>query len=170
MSQHTHLPAMVGFVREHVAQHFRTNRPWPGPAVSAKPLDAGIAAERLCQHLRATSGALGQSRAGLLRRALRAVELSWSLKVRSCKPDPFAADIVHVSEDRRDGPDLAALFGSRSCCPGGRVKTLDEYLVDAIVNQEDLGGRAMDFGLAELSADLGLTRGHGRSLTFPRGV
>jgi hypothetical protein len=27
MREHTHLPARVGFVRKHVAQHFRTNRP-----------------------------------------------------------------------------------------------------------------------------------------------
>src|SRR5207253_10459257 len=34
MREHTHLPAMVGFVRKHVAQHFRASRPRPGPAVS----------------------------------------------------------------------------------------------------------------------------------------
>jgi hypothetical protein len=41
MREHTHLPAMVGFVRKHVAQHFQANRPRPSPAVSAKLLDAG---------------------------------------------------------------------------------------------------------------------------------
>src|SRR2546426_5801121 len=40
MREHTHLPAMVGFVRKHVAQHFQANRPRPSPAVSAKLLDA----------------------------------------------------------------------------------------------------------------------------------
>src|SRR6266436_892006 len=40
MRQHTHLPAMVGFVRKHVAQHFQANRPRPSPAVSAKRLNA----------------------------------------------------------------------------------------------------------------------------------
>jgi hypothetical protein len=40
MREHTHLPAMVGFVRKHVAQHFRANRPRESPAVSAKLLDA----------------------------------------------------------------------------------------------------------------------------------
>ena len=34
MRKHTHLPAMVGFVRKHVAQHFRANRPRRSPAVS----------------------------------------------------------------------------------------------------------------------------------------
>ena len=77
MREHAHLPAMVGFVRNHVTQHFRANRPRPTPTVSAKLLDAApTTAERLSEHLRTASGALGQSRAGLLRRAVRAVELS----------------------------------------------------------------------------------------------
>src|SRR5437660_1552199 len=63
MREHAHLPAMVGFVRKHVAQHFHANRPRLSPAVSAKLLDAvPTTAERFSQHLRATSGALGQSR------------------------------------------------------------------------------------------------------------
>jgi hypothetical protein len=45
MREHTHLAAMVGFVREHVAQHFHANRPRRSPAVSAKLLDA---ARTLC--------------------------------------------------------------------------------------------------------------------------
>ena len=84
MREHTHLPAMVGFVRKHVAQHFHANRPRPGPAVSVKLLDAApTTAERFREHLRAASRALGQSRTGLLRHAVRSVELSWNLQVRS---------------------------------------------------------------------------------------
>jgi hypothetical protein len=95
MREHTHLPAMVGLVRKHVAQHFQANRPRPSPAVSAKLLDAApTTAERLSEHLLAASGALGQFRTGLPLRAVRAVELSWNLQVRSCKPDPLGADIV----------------------------------------------------------------------------
>src|SRR3989442_3632001 len=126
MREHTYLPAMVGFVRKHVAQHFHANRPRPSPAVSAKLLDAALT-KRFSEHLRAASGALGQSRTGLLRRAARAVELSWNLQVWSCKPDPLGADIVHVREDRRNGADLAGRLGS----PGGRVKMFDENLVYA---------------------------------------
>src|SRR5229473_1705558 len=64
--KHTHLPAMVGFVRKHVAQHFQANRPRPSPAISQELLDAAATtAERFSEHLRAASGALGQSRAGL---------------------------------------------------------------------------------------------------------
>ena len=36
MCEHAHLPAMVGFVSKHIAQHFRANRPRPGPTVSEK--------------------------------------------------------------------------------------------------------------------------------------
>src|SRR5713101_262754 len=122
MREHTHLPAMVGLVRKHVAQHFQANRPRPSPAVSQKLLDAApTTAERFSEHLRATSGALGQSRTGLLRRAVRTVELSWNLQVRSCKPDPLGADIVHVREDRRNGAGFAGRFGCRRFgFPGGR--------------------------------------------------
>src|SRR5436309_7804043 len=146
MREHTHLPAMVGFVRKHVAQHFRANRPRRSPAVSAKLLDAApTTAERFSEHLRAASGALGQSRAGLLARAVRAVELSWNLQVRSCKPDPLGADIVHVREDRRNGAGLAGRFGS----PGGRVEMFDKNLIDPII-----GGKGLDCGSAQLRAML----------------
>jgi hypothetical protein len=37
---------------------------------------------------------------------VRAVELWWNLQVRSCKPDPLGAHIVHVREDRRNGAGL----------------------------------------------------------------
>src|SRR5260370_9473813 len=156
MRKHTHLPSMVAFVRKHVAQHFQANRPRPSPAVSAKRLDAAATtAERFSEHLRAASGALGQSRAGLLRRAVRAVELSWNLQVRSRKPDPLAADIVHVREDRRHGAGLPGRFGS----PRGRVKMFDKNLVHAIIVGTDLAR-----GSAELSVNLVLTRGHGSLL------
>src|SRR5438445_12933745 len=50
MREHTHLPAMVGFVRKHVAQHFQASRPRPSPAVSAKLLDAApTTAERFSE-------------------------------------------------------------------------------------------------------------------------
>src|ERR1019366_10064975 len=154
--EHAHRPAMVGFVRKHVAQHFQANRPRPSPAVSARLLDAALTtAERFSQHLRAASGALGQSRTGLLRRAVRAVELGWNLQVRRCQPDPLGADIVDVREDRRNGADLAGRFGS----PSGRVKMFDKNLVHAIIGDKDLG-----CGSAELSVNLVLAGGHGSLL------
>jgi hypothetical protein len=154
MREHTHLPAMVSLVSEHVAKHFRTSRPRPSPPVPAKLLDAATTiAERFGEHFRTASGTLGQSRTGLLWRAVRPVELPWNLQVRSCKPDPLGPDIVHVREDRRYRADLAGRFGS----PGGRVKMLDKNLVDAII-----GGKDPDCGSAELN--LVLTRGHGSLL------
>ena len=60
MREHTHLPAMVGFVTKHVTQHLRAGWPSPSPAVSAEVLHtAARASERFGQHLRAASGALG---------------------------------------------------------------------------------------------------------------
>ena len=160
MRQHAHLAAMVGFVSKHVAQHFRAGRPRPGPAVSAKLLDAApTAAERFSEHLPAASGALGQSRTGLRRRTVRAVELRWNLQVRSCKSDPLRADIVHVSEDCRNGADF--VFARRFGSPGGRVKMFDKNLVHAII-----GGKDLDCGSAELSVNTGLTIG---VLTRPHG-
>jgi hypothetical protein len=170
MREHTHLPAMVRFVSKHVAQHLHANRPRPSPAVSMKLLDpAPTIAERLTQHLRAASGALGQPRSGLLRRAERAVELCRNLQVRSRKPDPLAADIVYMRENRRDsscpagsasltkgGALLAGRFGWRLGSPCGRVKMFDQNLVHPIV-----GGKDLDRGAAELSVNHMLTRGHG---------
>jgi hypothetical protein len=50
MREHTHLPAMVGFVRKHVAQHFQANGPRRSPAVSAKLLAAApTTAERFSE-------------------------------------------------------------------------------------------------------------------------
>ena len=156
MREHTHLPAMVGFVRKHVAQHFRASRPRLSPAVSEKFLDAApTTAERFGEHLRAASGALGQSRTGLPRRAVGAVELSWNLQVGSCKPHPLGADIVHVGEDRRNGAGVAGRFGF----PGGRIKMFDQNLVDAVI-----GGKDLDCGSAQLSLNLGLTFAHGSLL------
>ena len=84
---------------------------------------------------------------GLLRRALRSVELSWNLQVRSCKPDPLGADVVHVREDRHNGASFvfAGWWGS----PGGRFKMFDKNLVHAII-----GGKDLDCGSAELSVNL----------------
>ena len=136
MREHADLPAMVGFVSEHVAQHLHANRPWPGPAVSHKLLDATTSIEGFCKHLRAASGTLGQCGSGLLRRAVRAIELARNLQVRSGEPDPLGPDIVHVREDRRDSADLAGWF----CIPGGWLKMFDENLVHSLVRDKDADG------------------------------
>jgi hypothetical protein len=156
--QHTHLPAVMSFMSKHVAQHFRTNRPGLSPTISAKHLDAAPIAERFREHLRAACGALGQSRTRLLRRAARPVELWWNLQVRSRKPDPLGADIVHVREDRRNAADAAGRFGS----PRGSVELFDEKLVHAIIR-----GKNLLRGSPELRVNLVLTSSHGFLLPDP---
>src|SRR5208337_4468828 len=134
MRKHAHLTAMVGFVRNHVAQHFGANGPGPGPAVAEELLDTAPAAERLGEHFRATRAALGQCLTYLTRRAVRAAELRWNLQMRSCEPDPLAADIVQVREDGSNRTDLAL----RSRFPCGRIQMRDEHLVQTVVHSEDL--------------------------------
>ena len=69
---------------------------------------------------------------------------------------------MHVREDRRNRAGLAGRFGWRLGFPGRRVEMFDKDLVHAII-----GGKDLDCGSAELSVNLGLTRGHGSySLTY----
>ena len=90
--------------------------------------------------------------ASLPRRALRAMQLSWNLQVRSCKPHPFAAHIVHVRENRHNAARLARRFGS----PSSRLKMLDQHLVHTFT-----GGKYLDCSSAERSVNFHLARGHG---------
>ena len=166
MREHTHLSAMVGLVREHVAQHFRANRPRLSPAVPEKLVDAATAPERFGKHLFTASGALRQSRAGLLRRAARTVKLSRNLQVRGGKPHPLGADIVHVRKDRRDGACLALWLGF----PRDRIQMFDKHLIDALIRGKDPHrGSAQFCALSRLNlsrVNRMLTRTHGcHSLT-----
>jgi len=155
---------MVSFVRKHIAQHFRANGPGPSPAVSQKLLYAApTTAKRFGEHLSAASGALGQSRTSLPLRAMRTVELSWNLQVRSRKPDPLGPNIVHVREDRRNGARLAWRFGS----PGSSVKMFDKNLVDAIVGGKDLDCGSSQLRVNLLSENFVLTLGHSSLLLDP---
>ena len=152
MSEQTDLPAMVGFVGKHVAQHLRTNGPGLGPAVSQKCLHAAVAiVERFSEHLRAAVGALGQCRACLLRRATGPVELCWDFQVRGGEPDPLGAHIVHVGEDRSDGAHIAG----RLRIPCGRIKVFKDDLVHPLV-----GGKNLNCCAVELRASLWFTRLH----------
>src|SRR5260221_3920998 len=161
---------MVRFVRQHVTQHFRANRPRPGPAVSMKFLDSPPAAQRFRQHLRATRSALGQPRSCLLRRAARVVELSRKLQMRRGKPHPFAANVVHMGKDRRNTAGLAGRF----CFPRAGVKIFDHHLVHALIDGKNLCGGWPQSSLISvnrlgvsvcraslLGANCALTSGHG---------
>jgi hypothetical protein len=113
--------------------------------------DTVASVERFCEHLGTASATFGQRLAGLLWRAMRAIELSWNLQVRGRKPDPLTAHIVHVRENRSDVADLAGRL--RRPCVG--IKMLDESLVYAIVNCEYSRRRT-----AELRGDDRFTYGH----------
>ncbi len=122
MREHADLAAMVGFVGKHVAEHFNAHGPRGGEAVPGELFDmAATGAKGFSEHLDAAGGALRQSRTRLLRGAVGTVELRWNLEVRRGEPDPLAADVVHVGEDRGDGADVAARFGF----PRGRVEVFD---------------------------------------------
>jgi hypothetical protein len=62
---------------------------------------------------------------------------------------------VEVGEDRRNVAGVGGRLGS----PRGRLKMLDEHLVQAII-----GGKDLDCASAEVSVNLALTRGHGCQL------
>jgi len=142
MGEDGYLPSMVGFVSNHIAEHLRADRPGLSPAVSQETRDAAPATERLGQHFRASRAALGQPKPGLFGCAVGAVQLCWNAEVRGCKPDPLAADIMHMREDRRDCADVAVRLG----IPDGGIKLFDEILVDSLV-----GGKDPHCGLAGLS-------------------
>jgi len=150
MRQHTYLPAMVCFVRHHIAEHFRASRPGLSPAISVKRLHPAITAKRFSQHRGTAGGALGQPRTGLLRRAMRAIELPRDLQVRGRKPDPLGADVVHVRKDRRNRADLPRRLGP----PRSRVKMFDQDLVHPIIH-----GKHLDRSSPQLSVNLIFTSG-----------
>ena len=136
MREHAHLPAMVGFVRKHVAMHFHAYRPRLGPAIPLKCFDGAIIAQRFTEHLSAKVGAFGQCRTGLLWSAARPVELGGNLEVLCIQPDPLGAHIVHVREYRRNGAGVARWLGF----PGGWVEVFDQKLVHSIIGGEELYG------------------------------
>jgi hypothetical protein len=70
--------------------------------------------------------------------------------MRSCQPDPLAADIVHVGEDGGDGTRCTGRLRS----PCGRVQAFDKHLVDAVVEQEGVGASFVDLGYTEANVTL----------------
>jgi hypothetical protein len=84
-----------------------------------------------------------------------AIQLWRNFQVRCRKSDPLGTDVVHMREDCRNGAGFSWWLGF----PRGRVKMLDEHLVDAIV-----GGKDLDCDSAELCRDSTLARAHGSVL------
>src|ERR1700751_1598190 len=95
VGEHQHLAAMVGFVGEHVAQHFWANGPRASPAVSDKLFDAAVGGvEGFREHLLTADGARRQSCAGLAQCTVGALQLPRNFQMRNRQPDPLGADVV----------------------------------------------------------------------------
>jgi hypothetical protein len=136
--EHADLPAMVGFVGEHVAKHLRSGGPGFGPGVAEKLRDGARAGdEGFGEHLGAARGALGQGGSGLLKCRMGAVQLWRRPQVRRGKPDPLGPYVVHVGKDGGDGADTGGWFRWRLGFPDGGVEVFDEDLVHAFVGGED---------------------------------
>jgi len=156
MGEHQDLSAMVGFVSQHVAQHFDSDGPRGSECVAAKERGmAGRTVKRLREHFGAAGGALRQPLPGLKWCAMGAVEQRGNLEMRGRKPDPFAADVVHVGKDGRDGTNFSGRFRR----PGSRVEVLDHVLIHAVVR-----GEHPRRGWTELSVKPSRRRGHGSLL------
>src|ERR1700678_517386 len=132
MSQHAHLPAVVGFVHDHISKHSRARSPRPGPTIAMKFCVAAPWSESLGQHLRAQRRTRRQGAYDLLLRAAGAIEPGRPLQVRRRQAKPLAANVMNMGKDRGDIASLAA-GKLRSPCP--RVEILEQELVDAVVDR-----------------------------------
>src|ERR1700722_17644894 len=109
--QHTNLPPMVRLMRNHVAQHLRTNRPGLRPSVATKFRNASaVIAKRFRQHLRAPRRTLRQPRTRLSHGAPRTVQLTWHPQMRRRKPHPLAPHVVYMRKNRHDATAPADRF------------------------------------------------------------
>jgi hypothetical protein len=134
MREHTNLSAMVSLMSNHVTQHLHANRPGLCPTISSKAIDTPTTPECLTKHLLTPNRALRQSRTRLILRTVRAIQQRRNLQVRSRKPHPLAANIVHMRKDRRNAPNLTG----RLRPPRARVKMLDKTLVHSIISSKHL--------------------------------
>jgi len=115
-----------GFVRKAYSTAF------PGQPAKAEPSRLCETSRRgphnrraLQRASRAASGALGQSRTGLLRRAVRAVSCGGTFRCGAVSLTHLVRTLCMCVKIARDGAGLAGRFGS----PCGRVKMFDQNLV-----------------------------------------
>lgn len=133
MGQHANLSAVMRLVRNHVSTHRSSRAPRPRPAVSHKAGDASWrTAEGIAHHFAAERRTFGQSRSCLPLCASGAIQTGCDHQVRSRKPQPFATNVVHVSEN---GSDRSRSFARRLGSPGTRIEMLQQELVHAIVQR-----------------------------------
>ena len=136
MSQHTDLTSVMGIMGDHVSEHGNARTPWPRPSIAEKALDAVWRSDQsFCQHLAAARGTFGKRRSSLFLSASRAVKLSRPLDVRSGKPQPFAPNVVNMSENSGDRAPSAA---RRLRPPGPWIEMLQYELVHSIVQRKGL--------------------------------
>ncbi len=64
-------------------------------------------------------------------RAAGAIELRGQFEMRRGEPQPLAADVVHVSEHRRD---CARVTAGRLCPPSLRIQMLEDELVHPVID------------------------------------
>ncbi len=134
VGQHQNLAAMMGLVREHVGKHGASGGPRWHPTVAREFRDAAIRSGRqgIRQHAQALRSAFLVRGGGLLHGAAAGIEQRRTLEMRSCKPDPLAADIVQMREDGRDGPAIAFLTW-RLGAPRTRVEIGEDELVHGVI-------------------------------------
>ena len=128
-SEHGDVPAVVGIVRDQVAEKSRN--------IGAKALDAAITLQGAADDY-AEGVAAGFQRAQGLRWSHRgAIELLGNVFCLR-RLQPHHAHIVHVGDDGCNG---AALAVRRLRRPGCRRKIVDQILVDAVVGVEGIEQR-----------------------------
>jgi hypothetical protein len=132
MRKHTNLSAMVRLMGNHVAHHLHTNRPRLSPTIPPKYLNPPTLPKRLSKHLPTSSRTLRQPHPHLLRRAVRPIEQHRNLQMRSRKPHPLAANIVHMRKDRSNAANVTGRFRP----PRTRVKMLNKTLVHPIISSK----------------------------------
>src|SRR5215472_4300039 len=102
MRDHAGLSAVMGFVRNHVGQHSGAGMPGARPSVAHKARHAALGRERLLEQLATECGTFGECGCGLFLRASLAIKTDRDFDMRRREPNPLAADVVDMGEDRGD--------------------------------------------------------------------
>jgi hypothetical protein len=164
MGQHTHLTAMMRIVRNHIDHHGSARRPLFRPTVAVKSFDPALGVgESACNHLGAACAALTQSSSYLFLRATGAVEWGRELKMWGRQPQPFAANIVNMRENRGDRPSLTP---GQFRAPRRRIEMLENHLIHPFIY-----GVTLHQYLAKIDANVSLGSGHSHVRnSIPSGV
>lgn len=153
MRQHARLPAVMGIMRKHVCQHGCAPRPRFRPSIAAKGFDAGLGMNKgTSEHLATACATFGKRQFGFFLRATSCIERRRELKMRGGKPEPFAADIMHVRKDCRD---RTAPTCRQPSAPGSGIEMIEYHLIHALIY-----GVALDQRLAKIRCGSGRDMRH----------